>query len=60
MSKYEYNIFPENNPQEFRAICSEIERVYPKAKKEKLNIDVDGTTIQIYYIYLQPKNSSLR
>ena len=46
---YKYNIKPYNSPEYFDLACEEIEKAYPEAKKEKLLIDVDGSTIQIYY-----------
>ena len=50
MDKYEYNISSENSPEKFKIICSKIEETYPELQKNVLLIDVDGTTIQVYYI----------
>lgn len=47
---FNYNIFPDNSHVKFKETLLKIERNYPKARKEKLLIDVDGTTIQIYHI----------
>lgn len=47
---FNYNIFPDNSPEKFKETLLKIERNYPKARKEKLLIDVDGSTIQIYHI----------
>lgn len=45
---FEYNVFPENSPYEFKKACQKIEHEFPKADKKKILIDVDGTTIQTY------------
>ena len=50
MKTYEYNIFPENSPEEFRIACLKIEKAYPNLEKEPLLTDVDGSKIQIYHI----------
>ena len=50
MDKYEYNISSENSPEIFKIICSKIEETYPELQKNVLLVDVDGTTIQVYYI----------
>lgn len=48
MKKYDYTIFPDNSPNEFKKACSRIENAFPSFKKNKLLIDVDGSTIQTY------------
>ncbi|MGN1085398.1 MAG: hypothetical protein ACI4Q5_00040 [Porcipelethomonas sp.] len=48
MYKYDYTIYPENNPKIFKQICAEIEKAFPNALKKKLLIDVDGSTIQTF------------
>ena len=48
MKKYDYTIFPDNSPNEFKKACSKIESAFPNFKKNKLLIDVDGSTIQTY------------
>lgn len=45
---FDYNIFPDNSPSEFRKTCERIEQAFPKATKKALLTDVDGTTIQTY------------
>ena len=45
---YRYCVNSENNTKKFKETCSIIEKAYPKAKKNKLLIDVDGSTIQTY------------
>lgn len=45
---FDYNIFPDNSPSEFKKACHKIELAFPKADKKKILIDVDGTTIQTY------------
>ena len=46
--KYEIPIYPDNNPKVFKAACARLERAYPRLKKGRLLVDVDGSTIQIY------------
>ena len=48
MQAYDYTIFPNNSPARFKQACAEIEKTFPKAKKGKLLVDVDGSTIQIF------------
>lgn len=45
---FEYNVSNENSPQAFEHICEKISLAFPKAKRHKLLIDVDGTTIQTF------------
>ena len=45
---FDYNIHPDNNVKEFKNACKKIEQAFPKATKQKLLIDVDGSTIQTY------------
>ncbi len=45
---FDYNIFPDNNPIEFKKACEKIEQNFHGADKKKILIDVDGTTIQTY------------
>lgn len=47
---FDYNIYPENNFEQFKNACTIVERNFPKAEKRELIIDVDGTTIQTYNI----------
>lgn len=47
---FDYNIYSENNFEQFKNACTIIERNFPKAEKRELIIDVDGTTIQTYSI----------
>ena len=46
---FSYNIKPDNSPEVFDKACREFEKAFPNAVKEKLIIDVDGSTIQRYY-----------
>ena len=46
MTKFDYTIFKDNSQSEFKKACKLIERSFPDAKKNKLLIDVDGSTIQ--------------
>ena len=48
--EFDYNLFTDNSPKEFKAACLKIEEKHPEAKKHDLLVDVDGSTIQIYYI----------
>ena len=48
MKTYDYTIFQDNSSAHFKQACIEIEKAFPKAKKEKLLVDVDGSTIQIF------------
>lgn len=45
---FDYTVWKDNSPQEFKRACSAIELVFPDADKEKLLVDVDGSTIQVY------------
>lgn len=47
---FDYNIYPNNSNKKFLNACVTIEKKYPDNKKRNLLVDVDGTTIQIYYI----------
>ena len=48
--KYEYSIKPYNSPEDFELACMEFEKSHPDARKERLLVDVDGSTIQIYHV----------
>lgn len=48
--KYEIPICRDNSPAEFKLACSKIDQQYPTAEKKQLLVDVDGSTIQVYYI----------
>ena len=48
MTKFDYTIFKDNSQSEFKKACKLIERSFPDEKKNKLLIDVDGSTIQTY------------
>ncbi len=45
---YDYTIFPGNSPQKFKEFCENLEKTIPHLHKDKLLIDVDGSTIQSY------------
>jgi len=45
---YDYTICPDNSPQEFNEFCKKIEKEFPHLHKNRLLIDVDGSTIQTY------------
>lgn len=46
---FDFTIYKDNNPEKFKKACALIEQHYPQAQKEQLLVDVDGSTIQIYY-----------
>lgn len=46
--KYDVNIFHNNSAEKFKAACAIIEDKFPDFEKERLLIDVDGSTIQAY------------
>lgn len=48
MKKFDYTIFKDNSPTEFKKACTKIEESFPNIKKHKLLVDVDGSTIQTY------------
>lgn len=48
MELFNYTVCKENSPEKFKSICQSIERFFPSAKKQKLLVDVDGSTIQTY------------
>ena len=45
---FEYNIHTENSPSIFKQTCDKIGNAFPNAKKSRVFIDVDGTTIQTF------------
>lgn len=45
---FDYTIHNDNSVDEFKKACSEIEKAFPGAAKQKLLVDVDGSTIQTY------------
>lgn len=45
---FDYNIHTENSVKIFKSTCSKIEKQFPMATKQKLLVDVDGSTIQTY------------
>ena len=45
---YDYTVAKDNSPDIFMEICQKIEQAYPSAVKEKLLVDVDGSTIQTF------------
>lgn len=47
---YDFTVCPDNSPEEFKRACSRIEKEFPSAKKQKLLVDVDGSTIQTYIV----------
>lgn len=46
--EFDYTIYRDNSPQQFKKACALIERLYPDLTKHDLLIDVDGSTIQIF------------
>ena len=46
--EYDYTIYPDNSPEQFKKTCASIESAHPELSKAKLLIDVDGSTVQIY------------
>lgn len=50
MFQYDYNIFPDNNPEKFKEVCKWIQLKYPQAEKKDLLVDVDGSTIQVFVV----------
>lgn len=48
MHKYDYTVYSDNSPVEFKKTCSKIEKSLTGLKKNKLLVDVDGSTIQTY------------
>lgn len=47
---FSYNIYPNASKNEFINACKRIEKRFPNAKKDKILIDVDGTSIQVYHL----------
>lgn len=47
---FDITIHRDNSPREFKKACESIEKFYPKADKKDLLVDVDGSTIQVYYV----------
>ncbi len=46
--RYDYTVCPNNSPEKFKEACKIISGKYPNAVKNKLIVDVDGSTIQTY------------
>ena len=46
---FDYTVYPDNNPKLFKETCTLIEKEITGLSKENLLIDVDGSTIQVYY-----------
>lgn len=45
---FDYTIWKDNSPEQFKKACASIERAFPDVDKEKLLVDVDGSTVQVY------------
>ena len=45
---YDYTIFPDNSPKEFKKACEMIGATFPNTISHDLLIDVDGSTIQTF------------
>ena len=48
MEVFDYTVSKENSSKAFKSACKSIEQNFPSAKKQKLLVDVDGSTIQTY------------
>lgn len=46
--KFDYTIYPDNSSKKFKEACENIENHFVNISKEKLLVDVDGSTIQVY------------
>lgn len=47
---FDFTICKDNNCTEFKNACQKVETCFPQAFKQKLLVDVDGSTIQTYNI----------
>lgn len=47
--KYSYTICKDNSPEMFEKACIVLETCFPNIIKKELLVDVDGSTIQIFY-----------
>ncbi len=47
---YEYLISRQNSPELFKRACDILRNKFPYAKKHKLLVDVDGSTIQTFTV----------
>ncbi len=45
---FDYNIYTDNSPEEFKNACEKVKNAFPDYEKHKLLVDVDGSTIQIF------------
>ena len=45
---FEYNIHNENSTDIFKETCDKVENAFPNAKKSRVFVDVDGSTIQTF------------
>lgn len=48
--EFSYTIYPKNSTKHFKQTCSTIAKIFPLAKKEDLLVDVDGSTVQIFFM----------
>lgn len=47
MTEYDYTIYSDNSPKEFKKTCVKLEKAFPNASSRFL-VDVDGSTIQTF------------
>jgi hypothetical protein len=45
---FQYTVFRDNSPKMFKAACGLVKETFPDFHAEKLLIDVDGSTIQVF------------
>lgn len=50
MTDYDYTIYPDNSPTIFKQVCADLERNIASIIRDRLAIDVDGSTIQLYHL----------
>ena len=50
MTEYDNTIYPDNSPEVFRRGCRNLEVALSGIERERLLIDLDGSTIQIYHV----------
>ena len=45
---FDYTIYPNNSPKEFKKVCDKIKALFPNAIEQPLLTDVDGSTVQTF------------
>lgn len=47
---FDYTLFSKNSPGIFKSACEKVSAAFPNANKQRLLVDVDGSTIQTFTV----------